>query len=90
MDSHKTVKIGLNSIKQHHVAFSHCLQSKINHVNYIVRHTYQFIKLYFLDLHSENKELPTLDQKFLLTAFRLFYTCKNGKGLSEQNKITYN
>jgi hypothetical protein len=66
------------------------LLSTINDIvirtNKIVIHTYQFLKLYLLDLYKNNKSFPTIDKKIICDIFKVITIRKcNTGGYTEEN-----
>ncbi len=54
--------------------------------NKIVIHTYQFLKLYLLDLYKNNKSFPTIDKEFICDIFKVITVRKcNTGGYTEEN-----
>ena len=54
--------------------------------NKIVIHTYQFLKLYLLDLYKNNKSFPTIDKEFICDIFKVITIRKcNTGGYTEEN-----
>ena len=68
------------------------LQPIINNVCYDINDltilTYQFIKLYFIHLYNNNKELPYIDKQFVLDVFKVigFSNDNRGKQSNIKNK----
>ena len=66
------------------------LLSTINDIvirtNKIVIHSYQFLKLYLLDLYKNNKSFPNIDKEFICDIFKVITIRKcNTGGYTEEN-----
>jgi hypothetical protein len=44
----------------------------VSRTNKIVVHSYQFLKLYFINLFHNNQPFPTLDKEFICDIFPIF------------------
>jgi hypothetical protein len=73
---YKTFKIPLKSI-----LYEHKIQPILNHlvfdINDLVIHSYQFIRLYLLDLYHKNQPFPTIDETFILYCIKTLGTRDN-------------
>lgn len=52
----------------------------VERVNKIVIHTYQFLKLYLINLYNNNKQFPLIDKDFLCDIFKVITVRKCGSG----------
>ena len=75
-DTHKTIKVGLNTILRKNDKFKSTFIQKIHQVNKIVQHATLFTKLFYLEKYQTKQECPQLNRMWWITAFRNFYTCK--------------
>ena len=88
-DTHKTIKVGFNTIVRKNDKFKSTFVEKIQQVNKIVQHATLFTKLFYLEKYQTTQTCPTLDRMWWITAFRNFYTCKKTKDRKEKNQQIY-
>jgi hypothetical protein len=55
--------------------------------NKIVIHSYQFLKLYLLDLYENNKSFPVIDKEFICDIFKVITIRKCGSGGYTKEKM---
>ena len=64
--AYKTFKIPLKTILCHHKEVQPILNHLVFDINHLVIHSYQFIRLYLLNLYHKKESLPTIDETFIL------------------------
>lgn len=62
---YKTIKIPLKTILLNNLEIQPQINNLVFEMNDLVIHTYQFIRLYILNLYNKNQQLPTMDVKFI-------------------------
>ena len=70
LTSYKTIKTSLKSLIKDESILPK-LNDTIQMTNKIVIHTYQFIKLYYLDKYHKKKELPKIDKEFINSVMKI-------------------
>ena len=86
---YKSFKIGFNSVfDPEEKELIEAIHLKVTEINRIVYNTYFFIKSYFLYLTQNNQPLPVLNEQFINTCFRLFYTVKSSRSRKSENELT--
>ncbi len=87
----KVFKTGFNSFLKH-IDNNHLLidlHLKLTEINYVVYHTYAFIKVYFLYLTENSLPYPVLDRDFINLCFKLFFSSKKKETkMTLDNKTT--
>ena len=74
--AYKTFKIPLKSILCEH-KIQPILNNIVFDINDLVIHSYQFIRLYLLDLYHKNQPFPTIDETFILYCIKTLGTRDN-------------
>ena len=64
--AYKTFKIPLKSILLNHDTMHPLINNLVFEMNDLVVHTYQFIRLYVLHQYTNNKDVPTINENFIL------------------------
>merc|ERR1711998_660159 len=63
------------------------IEELILRTNKIVIHSYQFLKLYLLNLYENNNKFPLLDKEFICDIFKVLTVRKCGSGGYKENKM---
>jgi hypothetical protein len=64
--AYKTFKIPLKTILLNRDRIQPVINNLVFEMNYLVIHTYQFIRLYILNCYTNNSPLPMIDETFIL------------------------
>lgn len=64
--AYKTFKIPLKTILQNNKIIQPHINDLVFTMNDLIIHTYQFIRLYILHCYTNNKQLPTINETFIL------------------------
>jgi hypothetical protein len=63
------------------------IEELVLRTNKIVIHSYQFLKLYLLNLYENNKKFPLLDKEFICDIFKVLTVRKCGSGGYKEDKM---
>jgi len=64
--AYTTIKIPLKSILHNRDLVQPAVNNLVFEINDLIIHTYQFIRLYILNIYSNNQSLPIIDETFIL------------------------
>ena len=88
LDNYKTIKTTLKCILKDKSIESE-LNDAIIRTNKIVILTYQFIRLYILNLYKENKDIPKINDDFVKKCFKIISKADNRGPKTKSDDITY-
>ena len=74
ISAYKTLKIPLKSILSNKENVQPLLNELVFDINDLVIHSYQFIRLYLLNLYNNQIEFPTIDETFILYCIKTLGT----------------
>ena len=80
---YKTVKTSLKSIVKDISTFNR-INKVVLRINRIIIHIYNFLKLYILYLHSNNKPLPCINNELIITINSIIFLC-DARGVKSEN-----
>ena len=75
--AYKTFKIPLKTILLNRDTIQPVLNNLVFEMNDLVIHTYQFIRLYFLDKYTKNQPLPIINELFISYCIKTLGTRDN-------------
>ena len=68
--AYTTIKTTLKSILHNHKEVQPVITNLVFEMNYLMIHSYQFIRLYVLKCYNNNQPLPEINEKFILYCIR--------------------
>jgi transposase len=85
---YKTYKTKLKNVVKKETTLD-TIENLIITNNFIVTHTYQFIKLYLIDYYEKSQKLPVLDTDFIVNVMKTIATIKDNTGRppSQETKV---
>ncbi len=69
--AYTTIKTTLKSVLQNYKVFQPVINNLVFEMNDLMIHAYQFIRLYVLHCYTNNKELPEINEKFILYCIKV-------------------
>lgn len=69
--AYTTIKTTLKSVLQNYKVFQPVINNLVFEINDLMIHAYQFIRLYVLQCYTNNKELPEINEKFILYCIKV-------------------
>jgi len=85
IDYMKTIKDNIKNVIRDETILNN-INDLVIKTNKIVIHSYQFLKLYLLDLYKNNKSFPLIDKEFICDIFKVVTIRKcNTGGYTEEN-----